>query len=379
MRFFLLKTREYLRFLDKTLLALCILAAIYGLVLIYSATFSYNTLEYIRTQAIALAIGIAAYLAVSALDPETLTRLWPMLLALNLAFLLTLRFWGVGESNRSWLRFLGIGIQPAELGKPVFILSFAGHLAYASKKGMRLRDIFALALHAGVCVVFVVLFSRDDGMSLAYACIALSMALAGGVGIVWFLALGCGFALILPVFWEKVMDPYQRSRVLAVFHPESYPADAYQAMHSRMAIKAGGLLGEGYLSGTQTQHSLIPTKHTDSIFPVAGEEFGLAGAFAVILLLALIAARIFVLLLRAKRRGDSLILVGVFSMLAFQTVLNLGMNLGIFPIIGLTLPFFSYGGSSLVTMFVCAGLAGAVYRQERLDAQKTDPYIRRFP
>ena len=379
MRRFFISLREYFRLLDKTLLFLSVFASIYGLVLIYTAAFSYNTLDYVRTQALALGIGLVCFLVLSPLDTEDIGRFWPLLLALNLAFLSTLYFWGVGESNHSWLRFGGIGIQPAELGKPIFMLTFSRHLALAQKKGMRFRDLIGLALHAGAVIAFVLLFSRDDGMSLAYACIALSMAFASGAGLAYFLAMACALGALAPYLWTDVLDLYQRERILAVFQPEAYPDNAYQAAHSRMAIRAGGMLGEGFLSGTQTQHSLIPTKHTDSIFPVACEEFGLVGAVLLILLLVLILARVMHTLRAAPRSADRLLLVGIAAMLAFQTILNLGMNLGVFPIVGLTLPYFSYGGSSLVTMFVCAGLAGAVRRQNLLSVSKKDFYIRRYP
>ena len=378
MRRFFQFVREYLRNTNKFMLFLCILASLYGLVLIYSATFSYNTVSYVRTQALAIVLGVLAFLAAGAIDYEDAARFWPVLLALNLAFLSTLYFWGVGVSNRSWLRFGGIGIQPAELGKVVFILTFARHLSLARRTGMRLRDVLGLIAHAGVTICFVIFFSRDDGMSLAYAAIALAMAFFAGVGIVYFLAGAALAGAALPFVWERLMDEYQRARILAVFDPEAYPDASYQAMHSRMAIRSGGLFGEGFLSGTQTQYSLIPTKHTDSIFPVACEEFGLLGAAAVLILLLLILACIVRTALQARTDTSALICIGVAAMLTFQTILNLGMNLGIFPIVGLTLPFFSYGGSSVLTMFAAAGMVSGIRRQTRLDSMHLAYYIRRY-
>lgn len=378
MQRFFQSMREYLRNIDKLLLFLCLTASIYGLVLIYSATFSYNTVSYVRTQAAAAMLGIFAFFLAGAIDYEDIARFWPFVLALNLAFLSTLYFWGVGDSNRSWLRFAGVGIQPAELGKIAFILTFARHLSLAKHTGMRLRDVLGLLVHAGVTIAFVIFFSRDDGMSLAYAAITLAMAFFAGVGIVYFLAGAAAIGALLPFVWEKLMDNYQRSRILAVIDPEAYPDASYQAMHSRMAIRSGGLFGEGFLSGTQTQYSLIPTKHTDSIFPVACEEFGLLGAVAVVILLLLILVCIVRTALQARTDTSALICIGVAAMLAFQTILNLGMNLGIFPIVGLTLPFFSYGGSSILTMFTAAGMVSGIRRQSRRDAAHFAYYIRRY-
>ncbi len=371
--------RKYIRNVDKPLLIFCLLASIYGLVLIYSATFSYNTVSYVRTQAFAIALGILVFFIANMIDYEDIARFWPVFLTLNLSFLATLYFWGVGDSNRSWLRFAGIGIQPAELGKVVFILTFARHLALAKQNGMRIRDVLGLLAHAGVTIAFVIFFSRDDGMSLAYGAIALAMSFFAGVGIVYFLAGATALGIALPYIWNILMDDYQRARILAVFDPEAYPDASYQAMHSRMAIRSGGLLGEGFLSGTQTQYSLIPTKHTDSIFPVAAEEFGLFGAAFILILLLLILVCIVRTAIRAQTDTSALICIGIAAMLAFQTILNLGMNLGIFPIVGLTLPFFSYGGSSILTMFTAAGMVSGIRRQIQTDNLHFAYYIRRYP
>ena len=378
MRRFFNFLRDYTKSIDNVLLFLCIASSLFGLVLIYSACLSYNSISYVLTQALAIAIGAALYLILSAIDCAIYARLWPGLLLVNLLFLSTLYFWGVGESNRGWLRFGSIGIQPGEAGKLVFILTFSAHLSAAKKKGMGFLQVLGLIAHAGVCMGFVMFFSRDDGMTLSYAAIALATAFYAGVPLIYFLFGAAAASAALPYAWDSLLDQYQKSRILAVFAPEQYPDAAYQALHSRMAIKSGGLFGKGYLSGTQTQYGLIPTKHTDSIFPVAGEEFGILGCALIIALLTAIILRIVFIIRKTEEDYPKFIIVGISSMLVFQTVLNLGMNLGIFPIVGLTLPFFSYGGSSIVTMFACAGVASGIRRQNKLYSNKQDVYIRRY-
>lgn len=362
--------REYAVRVDKLLLFFCLLASFYGLALIYSATFSYHTAQYVDTQLAAICLGAAVYLIAAAIDIRRFSRFFILLFALNLLLLGSLYFWGVGDGNRSWIRFGGFGVQPAELGKILFIVSFAGHLTQCREKGMRLRDVLLLLAHAGVTCLFVMCFSRDDGMTLAFLFIALFMAFASGVRCSWFLAGGTALAAGMPLIWTFFFDTYQRERILAVFEPERYPNTAYQAMQTSHAIASGGLTGRGFLQGTQTQYSLIPTKHTDSILAVAGEELGFVGCAAVILLLALIIARCAATAFRASDGASALIAAGISGMLIFQTVLNIGMNIGVLPVVGLTLPFFSYGGTSIVTMYAAMGVAAGIRRVERMEKNK---------
>lgn len=349
--------------MDRLLLLFCLLAAFYGLALIYSATYSYHTAQYVVTQFAAIAIGILLYLIAAALDVRTAARFYAPLFFLNLLLLGSLWFWGTGDGNRGWIRFFGIGVQPAELGKLVFIVSFSGHLAAARERGPRFPDVLLLFAHAGVTCAFVLLFSRDDGMTLAYGFLALLLVLLWAKRVFW--APYCGILAVgaLPLLWTFGFDRYQKERILAVFAPELHPDTAYQAMQAKHAIGSGGLWGRGYLEGAQTQYSLIPTKHTDSIIAVAGEELGFFGCAAALVLLALIMARCVAAALRAEDDASRLAAAGVAGMLLFQTVLNVGMNLGLLPVVGLTLPFISYGGSSVVTMFAACGLAAGIRRR----------------
>ncbi len=362
--------RDYFVQTDKLLLLLCWLASAYGLALLYTATYSYQTDQYMRIQLIAIGIGTAGYLLATALDIRRLARCWPLLFLLELLLLGSLYFWGVGDGNRSWIRFSGIGIQPAELGKLLFIVSFSGHLTDAGEKGMRLRDMLALTAHAGSVCLFVLWFSRDDGMTLEFLFLALYLAFTAGLRFSFLAASGVLCVGALPMVWTFFLDKYQKERILAVFEPQHYPDTAYQAMQTTRAIAMGGLRGRGFLQGSRTQYSLIPTKHTDSIIAVAGEELGFLGCAAVILLLALIIARCVSAALRTRDATSGRIAAGIAGILVFQTVLNLGMNLGVLPVVGLTLPFFSYGGTSVVTMYAAMGIVGGMRRTERREKKK---------
>ena len=363
---------SYFRGLDKQLLLLSWTASAYGLALLYSAVHSYGTDNYLRTQIIAVCLGTVLYLVLSALDLRPILRRYLWLIPLELLLLFTLRLWGVGEGNHGWIRFGGIGVQPAELGKPLFILSFSGHLAHVRGREHHLTGALGLLLHAGAVCAFVMVFSRDDGMTLVYLFLALFLALCAGMrpGILAaFAVLGMG---LLPLLWTFLLDPYQQTRILAVLEPERYPATAWQAMQTTHAIASGGLSGRGFLQGPYTQYGLIPTKHTDSIIAVAGEELGFLGCGAVLLLLGLLILRCTAAALRAEDPASALTAGGIAGMLAFQTVLNLGMNLGLLPVVGLTLPFFSYGGSSIVTMYAAMGMAAGIRRRQRRNKEIQD-------
>jgi len=354
--------RSRLSGMDVPLLFLCLTASVYGLLLLYSATYSFETTTYLKTQLAALFLGVVGYFALSMMDPRRLLAAYPVVYFLHLLLLLSLLFFGLEEGNRSWIRVGGVGLQPAELGKFLLILSLAGHLSDAHQNGMRGTDLLLLTLHALSLPACVVVFSRDDGMTLAYLATILSMTFAAGLRLRVLFAAAVSVAALLPLLWTFFLNTYQKARILAILRPEDYPDTAYQAMQTVRAITSGGVTGRGYLQGDRTQVSLIPTKHTDSIIAVAGEELGFVGCAAVLLLLALVLQRCFSVAFRAKDRGLALAVYGAAGMLSFQIVLNIGMNLGLLPIIGLTLPFFSYGGTSMLTMFLTMGLVSAVHR-----------------
>ena len=367
--------RHYIRYTDKLLLMMCMLATGYGIVLIYSATYSYNTLQYVRLQGIAALLGVGAYIVASFFSMEFFTRYWKWILLFNLLLLGSLFFFGVGDGNKSWIRFpgLGAGIQPAEIGKILFIVTFASHLHELEDRVSTFYGMFQLLLHAAATAGSVMVFSQDDGMTLAFLFIAIFMAFAAGIKYRWFLVGGVAAVGATPLVWNYILQDYQKLRILVTFNPSLDPDKAYQANQSKIALGAGMLTGRGLLQGTQTQYGLIPTKHTDSIFAVAGEELGFIGCFGIILLLTLIVFRCLYIAVRTSGSASSLICSGVAGMLIFQTVLNIGMNIGIFPIIGLTLPFFSYGGSSLVSLYIAMGIvAGIRLREKRTRLRRSD-------
>lgn len=356
------RIKTYFKHVDLYLIFLSLLSSGFGLLLIYSATRSYDTNKYMIVQAGAIFLGFICYIIASLIDIDTVAKLWIWLFFANLILLASLYFLGVdgGTGNRSWIRFGPIGIQPAEVGKVIFIVTFAQHIHILHDKLNHILSVLQLCAHAMITAAFVYLFSKDLGMTLVFLFIFVIMLFAAGLKYRYFVIGGALLAAISPLIWKYFLGTFQKNRILVVFDPSIDPDTAFHALQSQIALGAGRLLGRGYLQGTQTQYNILPTKHTDFIFSVAGEEFGFLGCMIIIALLSLLILRIFYVSYKATSDVSNLVCIGIGGMLLFQTFINIGMCLGIMPVIGLTLPLYSYGGSSILTTYVALGIVAGV-------------------
>ncbi|MDR0671927.1 MAG: FtsW/RodA/SpoVE family cell cycle protein [Oscillospiraceae bacterium] len=362
---------RFLRTADMFLLFVCLLAASYGMVLISSATAAEGGgKRYLLVQGCAILIGVVFFILLSLVEVETLAGFWKGILAFNVLFMCLLFVWGGKDaSNRSWLNleFLPFSIQPAEIVKLGFILLLAKQM-YELSQRERLNHILSIGmLGAHFVGMAAVIFgtSRDGGMVVAYACIFFAMCVGAGVRFRWFAAAGVLLAGAAPLIWNSLED-YQRQRILVGFHPELDPLNyGYQSLQSKTAIGSGRLFGQGLYRGNHTQLGKIPVKESDFIFSVAGEELGLVGCLAILLLLGIIVVRCLYVATRAKTELSASVCVGVAGMILFQTIINVGMCLALTPVVGLTLPFFSYGGSSTVAVFAAMGLVSSVRRNPK--------------
>lgn len=359
---------RYIRTTDLLLLGLSLACSLFGLVLIYSATSSMEegSTRYMTVQAIAIVLGVIGFLIISLIDLERFTSAWRVVFVFNILFQLSLLPFGYASGgNQSWLRFGSLGVQPAEVGKLLFIFTFAKHVNLMRYNLNRWRSIAMLLMHCGIVMLAIIIPSKDVGMSLPYLFICIMMMFAGGLSLKWFaggMILGCA---AVPLLWS-ILSETQRDRILVLIDPSVSPATYWQQEQSIIAIGAGQLSGAGFLQGNQTQYNRLPEKHTDFILGVAGEEWGFLGAMLILLLLTLIILRIFLISYRADSSFLSLVGTGIGSMFLFQTFQNFFMCLGIGPVMGLTLPFFSYGGSSVVTMFVALGIVAGIKMRHSL-------------
>lgn len=360
-----------MKHLRSLLLPLSLTAALVGLGLVYSATRYDPALHGLPgKQAAALGVGLALCLLLTRLPVRALlTRLWWVLALGNIGLLLLLVPLGQedGTGNKSWIALPGglFHLQPAEVVKLSFLLLLALQLTVLERKGLN-RPIAVLALAGHVAALCGLLYavSGDMGMVAVYFCLYFGMLWAAGVHPLWlFSQLAAGVAAVL-LLWHKLPD-YVRLRVLVVFDHDLDPlGKGFQQGRSLLALGSGQITGQGYLQGTQTQSaaaSALPARHTDFIFSVAGEELGLVGCLFLLLLLG----GLVLSCLSLVRQGDPLLsytAAGMAGMLGAQTALNVAMCLYAAPVIGVTLPFFSYGGSSLVVNFGGIGVLRVLAR-----------------
>ena len=357
---------------DLVLLALCCTTTLYGIVLIFSATRYLGSNKLIVVQFVAMLLGICMYITFSMVDLEVLMKRWKWVLAFNILFILLLRTpLGISRGgNRAWLKFPGIpvNIGPAEVVKITFVLLLAKQLEWLREEKRDLKS-FPSALMVGAHAIgmcgFYFLVSGDMGNGLVFLFIFICMAFVAGFALRWFVLLfGGGTAAVAAAWKLGIMPDYMQGRFLALFDHNYDPLGVgWHQNRSLLTLGAGGWFGQGYLKGTQTQSAdswSLPGRHTDFIFSVCGEELGLVGCLAVIALLAAIIVRVLLVAKNSQTSFYCCVCVGMAAMLIFQTLINIGMCLFIMPTIGITLPFFSYGGSSIVTLFAAMGVVSGI-------------------
>ena len=270
-------------------------------------------------------------------------------------------------SNRSWLTIIDVGgfsisIQPSEFVKLTFICTFAKHISHVKNKINKPSSLLGLALHAGI-IVGLILLSGDLGVSLVYLGIILIMLFCAGVSIWYFIGGAIIIAILFPFVWEH-LALYQQQRILFGFNPEGDPFGyGQQALISRDAIMNGGFFGRGLFGGSVYEY--LPASHTDFIFSTLCEKFGFIGGAFYILTISVIIVRVIFIGGKCKDMMGKLICFGVCAVLILQTLEGVGMCLAIIPVVGITLPFMSAGGSSTLALYLIIGIVHSVNAQEK--------------
>ena len=383
MRQYLHELKNFFRKGDLVLLLLCLITNTFGVIMISSATNHRGNLRYIIIQIAAALLGVLFYMLVSSLDAEFMAEHRVALAVFNTFLLVLLIPFGtdLGSGNKSWLDFpfLPIDIQPAEICKITFIIIMASVMAQYQNSISSWKAIIAMGFHVALLVGTNFVISSDAGVCLIFVFIFIGMAFSGGVSLLWFLLAGGAVTLGLPFLWNNFLDEYQRLRFEVLWNPEIDPEGItvrYHSVRSLRSLTGGGWSGQGLYSGIRTQNGELPSQHTDFIFSTVGEELGFLGCILVLIMeLAIIIRCIQV----GKRSPDFLrrmICFGAAAALMFQVFINVGMCLGLTPVIGLTLPFISYGGSSLVTLYSMLGLVSGVHA--RPSPRSHERYIRPY-
>lgn len=356
---------------DWVLFGISVALTLFGILMIRSATLDAidpDLINRVPNQIRYALISFAVLLGLAALDYRLLGGVSGWLYLIMIALLVAVFFFGVeGDGgSRSWLN-LGIPIQPSEIAKVLIIITLGVYLA---RNYHRIDSIWTLAkslLHVAVptALIFV---QPDLGMTIVFLVLWLTLVWASGLRLrhiaIALVVLIISTPITIPVVWAR-MEPYQRQRIISFISPESDRNAFYNILQARISIGSGGLFGKGYAQGPQNTGRFLRVRHTDFIFSVIAEEFGFVGGMTVMILIGVVVVRI---LRGARVAADplgSLICYGVASFIFFQTFVSIGMNLSLMPVTGLTLPFISSGGTSLLSTLAGIGLAESVIMRSR--------------
>ena len=392
--------RQYFRRTDKIYLLLCVFSSVMACVALSSwaakqgSGFAVDEItgqitgigDYRRAlvQGVSALIGIAVALLLSNIDYRSLVKVWPVHVALTWGLVLPTLFirnvtigpltigYNAGDTdNYSWYKLGGFTLQPTELAKISFILTFAMHLNNVRGRINEPKELGKLLLHLAAPIL-IIHVQGDDGTAIIYAIIGCSMMFAAGLSWKYIIgalaAAGAAVAAAFAFFSDKIGKGYQWYRILAVVDPENKtgwaPSEAvwkniiYQQQRGEIALGSGGIFGNGVFGGS---YYSVPNAHNDFIFSWIGNAAGFVGCCVVLGVLFAIVVKTFLTGARSEDLLGTFIGAGIGGALMAQIAVNVGMNLRVLPVIGVTLPFYSAGGSSVMMLYICVGLVLSVY------------------
>lgn len=370
---FISAAKGYFAGLDKLFLLLVASASAFGALMVFSATRFTLTDGMIisrdfKFMVIAAVLGLFFALVISVIDYEWIGKLWPFIGVFCVLLMLFTRKFGVAPDARldakSWIDLGGFFFQSSELVKIGFIITYSMHIELVKDRLNQVQSVVFLGVHAAAAAGLVILCG-DLGSAVIFFLIAVGMLFFAGLHWGYFAGGGAVTAAAAPLIWLYLLGDFQKNRFLALIHPELYPDEIYQQEKGVTALGSGGLFGQGLFRGVYTQNGIVPEAENDMIFSVIGEELGFFGCVAALLLLALVVAKIMKTGKNARDFSARLMCYGVAVMIVSQVVINIGMCLKLLPVIGITLPFFSAGGSSTLCLYIGLGLVLSIYRYNR--------------
>jgi len=348
-----------------------------GLLIIYSATrYSMpmgvsDPMFYLKKQGFGMIAAIAGSVLILFINYRLIKRFWWIIYIANLVLMSLVLIIGYEVNNsKSWIDIGFTSIQPSEFSKIIMVVSVAAVLGKWRREkqySIGFKKVFLSLLIAFSCI-FLVFLQPDYGTALVYFVTYIGILFISGANILYFfgvtgLTVGGFFAALR----LGLIKQYHLDRILVFLKPDiAKEGVGYNLYHSKLAIGSGGLFGKGLFLGEQTNLSYIPAHHTDFIYSVIGEELGFFGAVFVILILGLIIWRCFYVASKAGNSFGSMVASGVGFIILTQTVINIGMTIGVMPIIGIPLPFLSYGGSNLLSIFIGIGLVESIWIRKEL-------------
>ena len=368
-----MKYLSYIKNLDKIICAIVLILAAISVTMIGSTSVDSNFFSRsVIIQMAAYFIGLVGALILLAINYKIFQEFPILLYILALAILALVYVPGLGiEINgaRSWIDLRVVTFQPSEVVKLIFIIIMANYL----NKHHKDLKTFSSLVKAGLLAapIIIIVLKEDLGSALVFAAIWVIMIFYAGIDIKVFAKFFVIVAAMIPVSFLFMQD-YQKDRLEAFLHPNNLSLSGnYQVWQSKVAIGSGGIFGKGLFSGTQKSLDFIPVQTSDFIFSVIGEELGLIGGIAVIALFGFLLVRMMHILHKSVDFFGALIISGVIGMFTFQVFENIAMTMGLMPVTGITLPFLSYGGSSIISNVLSIALVMNVYVRQKTTQQNS--------
>jgi rod shape determining protein RodA len=351
--------RRLLAHIEWPMLVLALLVTGVGLVTILSATHHSDRLlsPYVVRQASFAGLGLLLMVVAISIDYRSLNRYAYALYAAVVLALLAVPFIGVsGGGARRWLSVGPFGLQPSEFMKVALVLALAHQLhRVAGERRLPLRSLIVPAILVAI-PAGLILKQPDLGTAIALAMGAFTVLMMAGLPVRLLVIAALVVGPLLPYGWNH-LKPYQQRRLTSFVDPQSDPlGSGYHVMQSKIAIGSGQVHGKGYLRGTQNKLNFLPEQHTDFIFSVYAEEWGFAGAAVLLVLYLALILRGAYIATRARDNLGALLAAGLTGTIFWQVVINIAMTSGVLPVVGITLPFLSYGGSSMLALLTSVGL-----------------------
>ena len=366
---------------DKLLWLFSITAMVFSCMLIQSMQRS-SEYNYLNSQILAILVGVVLIIVLTVIDYNHILSLWFVWASIGLVLLILVFFFGInvtGTDDTAWVTLPGgISFQPSELVKVLYIITLTKHMQMLREREKlhTLTGVLTLLIHTAVPVVLIHM-QGDDGTVLVFLFVFLMMAFIGGIQLRYFIIMFLVLAAGIPILWNYVLNDEHKNRMTALFDNNGNVLSSYgwQQYQGKISVSSGGMSGTGLGNGERVASGIVPEQENDFILTVAGEELGFIGCVLLLSILLLIIIKVLMNAFSARDYAGKMLCVGVFAMIAIQTVINVGMVLGLLPVIGITLPFFSSGGSSMLSILIGIGLVQSVYYHRSMKLASSDGYL----
>lgn len=369
------KIKSYFERTDFIFWIISFFISVFSLLLLLSVSRTSN-FGYFKTQLIAIIIGYLGAFLITKSDYRIIAKYYVLISIICILLIICTLIFGTaitgnsGIDAKAWIKLPGgVSFQPSELAKIGFMITFSKHLSILKEKN-ELKSFLNVSLLGAHALVPIVLthFQGDDGAAIIFFFMFLFMSFAAGIQLRYFFGLFVSIILFIPILWNYVFADYQKQRIINQINPEADPLNTgFQQIQGKISIGSGKIFGQGLFNGPRVGSNSVPIQESDFIFSVAGEELGFIGCIFIILLLLILLMRILKIASLSSDYLGTYICFGFFGLIASQAIFNLGMCLSVLPVMGVTLPFFSAGGSSSSCLYLGIGLIQSVFMQRNDD------------